>query len=57
MHLSDKDIDYIDERINRIRTILVSQYYDDENDKWTAATSHMMYASLEEIKKFLITKE
>ena len=55
--LKDRDIDFIDNRINVCRTILLSQWYDDNADKWNNVQAERMFKELESLKEFLITKD
>jgi hypothetical protein len=55
--LKDRDIDFVDNRIDTCRTILLSQWFDDTQDKWTSVQAERMFNELEQLKEFLITKE
>lgn len=55
--LKDRDIDFVDNRIDTCRTILLSQWFDDVQDKWTSVQAEKMFNELEQLKEFLITKE
>lgn len=54
--LKDSDIDFVDNRIDKCRTILLSQWFDDNQDKWINDKAEMMFNELEQLKEFLITK-
>lgn len=55
--LKSRDIDFIDNRIEICRTILLSQWYDDNQDTWSSVHAERMFNELEQLKEFLITKE
>lgn len=51
------DLDFIDNQIETCRTILCSEFYNDNQDKWTNQHAEKMFNSLERIKELLISKE